>query len=79
MTSGGRAVQRGAMYVLRFETATPNKANETVNITVPPAMVKPILSRVVIVEVYLQCLLFTGSIHLVGPRLLISDNDDNFR
>jgi flagellar motor switch protein FliM len=51
MTSGGRAVQRGAMYVLRFETATPNKANETVNITVPPAMVKPILSRVVM-EVY---------------------------
>jgi hypothetical protein len=47
MTSGGRAVQRGAINVLLCETATPNRANETENITVPPAMVKPILSRVV--------------------------------
>jgi hypothetical protein len=54
MTSAGRAVQRGAIYVLRFETARPNKANEIEHIAEPPAMVKPMLSRVAM-EVYSAC------------------------
>jgi hypothetical protein len=79
MTSRGRAVQRGAIYVLRFKTATPNKANETENITVPPAMVKPMLSRVVMVVHCLSYFQNQKTLYRLSFRSRIMNDDDKIR